>query len=337
MIILKQRIKREWRIEANSAVPHYETHESIVIKSDADFVTLGFPGDGSPENPYIIEGLNITSSMTPLIQIGHTTVYFHMRNNFLNGLTSEGHIPEGIHLSYVSHGTIASNIITNCTVGILIEHSKEIIVSHNTVSNIRLGMIFSYSEYNIISHNTIFNSRLCGIYLSKSGNNTAIHNIVSNTSSIFGNNLRPFGPVPYGTGFYLAISGNNTVSNNTISNNSGDGLHQWNSGDTIISYNTVLSNGGTGIFIEMESDNNGLSNNTVSNNGETGIYLRNSKQNTVKWNNFLGNNPEGGSQARDKGTDNVVTSNYWDDHDNTDRDGDGLADAPYTIESAANN
>ncbi len=57
----------------------------------------------------------------------------------------------------------------------------------------------------------------------------------------------------------------------------------------------------------------------------------------MKWNNFLGNNPGGGSQARDKGTNNVFTSNYWDDHDNTDRDGDGLADAPYAIEGNANN
>ncbi len=197
---------RNLQKSAVSAIPQYEEHEPIVIKSDADFVTLGFPGDGSPENPYVIEGLNITSSTTPLIQIEYTTVYFHLRNNFLNGLPNGGPIPDGIHLSYVSHGTIASNIITNCTLGILIEHSKEIIVSHNTVSNNRGGIVLSYSEDNNISHNTVSNSRNCGIYFSRSGNNTAIHNIVSNTSSIFGNNHRPFGPIPDGTGFYLAYS-----------------------------------------------------------------------------------------------------------------------------------
>ncbi len=139
--------------------------------------------------------------------------------------------------------------------------------------------------------------------------------------------------------FILLTPGNTTVSNNTISNNYGDGIHLWNLNDTIISYNTVLTNGGTGIFIENDSDNNTVSNNTISNNGWTGIFLRESGQNTVKWNNFLGNNPGGFSQAIDRveGTNNVFTSNYWDDHDNTDRDGNGLADTPYAIEGAANN
>ncbi|MFX0201021.1 MAG: nitrous oxide reductase family maturation protein NosD, partial [Candidatus Hodarchaeota archaeon] len=252
---LGARSHRVLQKSAASAFPQYEEHEPIVIKSDVDFVTLGFPGDGSPENPYVIERLNITRSTTPLIQIKDTTVYFHIRNNFLNGLTSEDPIHDGIHLIYVSHGTVASNIITNCEVGILIEHSKDIIVSHNTVSNNTVfGIHLSHSEYNIISHNTIFNNSLCGICVATSGNNTVSHNIVSNASYYeIGNYQRPYGPYYDGTGIYLSTSGNNTVSNNTISNNSGDGIHLWNSSDTIISYNTVLSNGGTGIFIEIES------------------------------------------------------------------------------------
>jgi len=56
----------------------------------------------------------------------------------------------------------------------------------------------------------------------------------------------------------------------------------------------------------------------------------------VKWNDFLGNRP-GGCQAGDAGSNNVFARNYWDDHDTTDRNGDGIADAPYTIEGDASN
>ena len=57
----------------------------------------------------------------------------------------------------------------------------------------------------------------------------------------------------------------------------------------------------------------------------------------VKWNDFLGNRPGGYSQAYDAGSKNVFACNYWDDHDTTDRNGDGIADAPYPIDGDASN
>jgi len=52
----------------------------------------------------------------------------------------------------------------------------------------------------------------------------------------------------------------------------------------------------------------------------------------VTWNDFLDNHPGGHSQARDEGSNNVFAYNYWDDHDTTDRNGDGIADTPYAID-----
>jgi len=57
----------------------------------------------------------------------------------------------------------------------------------------------------------------------------------------------------------------------------------------------------------------------------------------VKENDFLGNYPGGSSQARDDGSNNVFARNYWDDHDNTDRNGDRIADTPYYIAGNASN
>jgi hypothetical protein len=37
----------------------FEEMEPIIIQDSADFVSYGFPGDGTESNPYIIERLNI--------------------------------------------------------------------------------------------------------------------------------------------------------------------------------------------------------------------------------------------------------------------------------------
>ncbi len=213
---------------------------------------------------------------------------------------------------YIHHNTVSNNILA----GIYLETVRNITLFYNTISNNTCGIIIQISSWDVIS-------------LQYGGNHTLSHNTISNNSWI---------------GIVIGCeSNNNGISNNTVSNNGETGIViGCGSNNNDISNNTVSNNGGTGIYIESDSDNNGISNNIVSNNivsnnGGTGIFLWNSEQNTVKWNDFLGNNPGGSSQARDDGTNNVFTSNYWDDHDNTDRDGNGLADAPYAIEGTANN
>jgi len=61
------------------------------------------------------------------------------------------------------------------------------------------------------------------------------------------------------------------------------------------------------------------------------------EDNMVMWNDFIGNHPGGSSQASDEGSNNVFAHNYWDNHDFTDRNGDGIADTPYAIDGASAN
>lgn len=421
-----------------SEPPQYVSHEPISIDDDADFAAFNFPGDGSPENPYVIEGLNITSVSYPLIKIADITSYFRIQNNYLNGLTTgdtHNRWTYGISLSHVSYGTINNNTvtnsefgifldfginynnisyntITNCTlVGILLVHSSDTILSHNTLSNNNIGIDLSNSWNNTLFHNTISNYTYprptTGISISNSWQNTLINNHLINTglnihageiewyfqTNVTGNvvNNRPLvywqnvigGTVPLGAGqvilinttgvevtgqfisqvtigVFAAISSNLTIHHNTITNNLKGihlrGTHLRYYGNNTLSHNTVannmegiqlvwsdnntlsnntISNSGpygrspAGIFLE-DSNNNFISNNTLSNN-TIGIFLDGSN-NTVKWNDFLGNNPGGDSQVIDFGIDNDFTHNYWDDHDNTDLNGDGIADAPYMIE-----
>jgi parallel beta-helix repeat protein len=121
----------------------YVPHEPISIKGDTDFTVLQFPGNGSSENPYIIEGFNITGSFSitrpgdsteSLIHIEDTTVYFHIRANFLNGAI------DGIHLENTPHGTVEANFITNCYVGIEFKNVRHGLIEDNIVTNCRTGI-----------------------------------------------------------------------------------------------------------------------------------------------------------------------------------------------------
>ncbi len=71
----------------DSFVPSYITHSPITITSNADFVSQGFSGNGTAEDPYVIEGYNITTT-GDCISIQDTDVYFIIRDCLLTAGTS---------------------------------------------------------------------------------------------------------------------------------------------------------------------------------------------------------------------------------------------------------
>lgn len=258
----------------------YVSHPPIKITNNSDFAAFGFPGAGMEENPYLIEGLKISTSNEKLIHIQNTTAYFHIRNNLFDGLTGYN---DGISLRNVTHGTIETNIITNCDEGIILINTrnttitnntvnnndvhgilllgpKYITLSDNTISNCISGIFLRSSDHSTISHNTIFNCSVGGIHIDMSGYSNISHNFISNCGF---------------DGIYLDSSEHITISHNTISqNNKGIQLfHTWNN---IVTHNTV-SNCDTGIELSYgrwhgPSENNTVAHNTVSNCGG-GIYF----------------------------------------------------------------
>jgi len=52
-------------------------HDPIVIDEDSDFNNQGWPGSGTEESPYVIEGLDITSDGN-CISISNTNVHFRI-------------------------------------------------------------------------------------------------------------------------------------------------------------------------------------------------------------------------------------------------------------------
>ena len=239
----------------------YIAHDPILIRRNTDFAALGFPGDGTKENPYRIEGLNITSSTTDfvyshgpigLIHIENTTMYFHVKDNLVNGVSRE--LVAGISLVDAQHGTLATNTIRNTREGISIHftghfpmiaafhtivvthnvisdcefegiwvgHVKQGTMSYNTVSNCMWGILSSNLQSNTVSFNTVSNCTEEGIWMLASASNTVSHNMISN-------------------GIRIDYSGQNTLVNNHL-RNKGFVINGWQPQDFIqaeVTNNTV--------------------------------------------------------------------------------------------------
>lgn len=449
-------------------------HLPIIITSDTDFASLGFPGDGTESNPYIIEGLYIANASMFLIVIQDTTAYFIIRNNFLCGISGEF---TGIYLVNVVYGTIENNHIYNCSDGIFINESEDNVVFNNEIySNSENGIFLQASNYIDISANTIRFNGANGIFLFNSDDNTISDNIIygngdTGTGSGIGSTVDTASRLQASNrgngifldpaddniifnnsifenienGIYLFESDYTLISSNTINDNGANGVYLNNSDDNTVSDNTIFGNGdtetgygiganlqfsnrgngifldpaddniisnndiydnlengiyvlqskttqifnnrifgnikngillvlsnlntifdnfisglssksrtgigasvsttmkheasnrGNGIFLETSSENN-ISSNEISNNTYYGVVIdETSEDNTVEWNDFFGNNPEGTSQAFDEGSNNEFTYNYWDDHENSDTNGDGVADSSYPIDGKVKN
>ncbi|MHA1937726.1 MAG: right-handed parallel beta-helix repeat-containing protein, partial [Candidatus Thorarchaeota archaeon] len=231
-------------------------HGAIEIDGDANFAATAlleeWPGDGSPENPYIIDGLEIDLGDGPshCIDIRNTRVSFIISNCNLTGAYPLGwqYREAGIHLNNVTNGELVENIVDS---------------NYN-------GIILYKSDYNTVVNNTFNNNTRNGIALEESDSNTVINNICNK------NNF----------GIRLGSSNHNTVANNTCNNND-YGIHLYESHSNTVTDN-ICNNNRFGIYLDNGSESNTMANNTCNSN-RIGIYLTESDSNTVENNTFLGN------------------------------------------------
>ncbi|UCG01957.1 MAG: right-handed parallel beta-helix repeat-containing protein [Candidatus Heimdallarchaeota archaeon] len=210
----------------------YKIHDPISIDGDGDFATLGFPGNGTLGNPFIINGYSISNASTSLLSIRNTTVYFTIINNLLNGLTEANN---GICLENVTHCTITNNIIRNT----------------------RNGTTFRNAKSNIVTHNTIYNSGGIGFWLTGSTNNTLLNNSITNNN--FGGILL--------SGTVENPCSENYISDNIISNNNMHGIRLYGSSyENIVTGNTIVQNINYGLYIENAYNNTVMWNKYIENN-----------------------------------------------------------------------
>ena len=358
----------------------YKTHYPILINNSADFAYQAaltenmWPGNGSEESPYVIEGLNISASTAHGIYIKNTNAHFIVRDCYIHG---GGASYNGIFLSGCRNGTLVSNVCSNNRYSIAVGGSAGNILINNICSNndlVGIG-ITSSSHNNTLMNNTCSVSDF-GIYISVSNDNILINNTCSGnsneglslsaschrnilTSNTCTNNVND--------GIFLGPScRNNSLINNSCTNNN---IGIWVGYTDNLLYNNNCSNNDRGIaicggarntlignnasnnsqfgmVIYYPANNNTISYNRISNNGGYGVYIyifvgTIPKNNTI-WNNTLVGNNGGGIQGYDDGVDNHWNSssgygNYWSDLTGPDNEAPyGIVDWSYNLTGTAN-
>ena len=129
-LILNERKITSSNSMADFTPAQLEEREPIIIQNDADFLNYDFPGNGTESNPFVIEGLNISSEEEPCISISNVIVSFILRNCTLR--TAYALYPV-IRLMFVHNSTIEENIIIGGSEGILGLQTSEFAIRGNTI------------------------------------------------------------------------------------------------------------------------------------------------------------------------------------------------------------
>jgi parallel beta-helix repeat protein len=283
-------------------MPTRTYHGPVNIVNNDFNTSWNFPGNGTINDPFIIEGWTFLPSGAGNIEVRDSTDYFVIRNNNIIGGTF------GIFLNNAANGIIHNNIVWNSTYGIDVHNSNAITIANNTVFDQHEAGIQLYNSVNtIIQDNIAFNNGWDGIRLILSNSNHIESNIAyrnnfegirlenwatGNTiisNWVFGNQengiwLGMMSHTNDITDNYVYTNrwdgiwaGDESASNqiyfNEAHDNRNSGIGIFNASNNDIAFNTIYQNGGWGGISQDLSSNTGISNNTIFSNLANGIVL----------------------------------------------------------------
>ncbi|MFW6142523.1 MAG: InlB B-repeat-containing protein [Candidatus Saliniplasma sp.] len=181
------------KVEHQLNEDNYTTRDPINIYGNEEFHEKAeennWSGDGTEQDPYIIQGYEIDGrEPTYAIIIGHTDVHFVIRNNYLYNAS--------FPVPYWYTGAVT---LVNVTNGM---------VNNNTIRFSSHGINLSSSYDNEVSNNTLLDNHE-GVWIITSHNNTVTTNNITNENK---------GPIINSAGTDLQNSEDNIVTENRISN-----------------------------------------------------------------------------------------------------------------------
>ena len=292
---------KEWDVEHPERAPYqspqpilsWETpHAAIEITSNGDFGSQGWPGDGSPTTPYVIEDLIISATAaTPAISITGTDVHFVIRDCVINGSYEAS---TGIVLNSVANAMIFNNTCFEGDIGVLLNHTDGIsVVENQCYAMKRAGIYLDDSDDNTIQRNFVVDG-WDGIYLERSLLNFVDENFcagnewgidlywTSNDNDVYNNTL--ISNAECGILLYLDCT-LNTIDLNTMDGN-GIGILLWDSDENTVVKNFCENNG---IEIQLQdTELNVIDNNTLfDTSGPMGLLLVDTNDTLVTNNHLL--------------------------------------------------
>jgi len=271
-------------------------HNPIDINGNGGFTNASGVvwGSGTAEDPFLIEGWDISASTVNAIEISNTDAHFIVRDCYVHG---GGSLHVGIVLSNCVNGRLDGNNCSNNICGIEILYSSTNTLGNNNCSSNDLdGVYFGHCDNNTLSNNNCSSNNGWGMCIVFSNNNSLDGNtcnsnergiaLVLSSDSILNSNICNSNRL---AGMEIQGSNNNSLRGNTCSSNGYSGIYLYDSShNNTLSSNTCHSNIIGGIWLDSSS-NNTLGDNNCSNNGR-GIYLSYSSNNTLSNNNCSSSN-----------------------------------------------
>ncbi len=250
--------------------PAYIPHPPIVVRDDGDLAA--FPGNGTAENPYRIEGYNITSDGI-CIDIQDTTAHYLIIDCLISAPGSSS--SHGIHIMFAPNGTIQDCVIEKHSTGLFIQQSADCSVLNNTLRENGEGVNCYLCDYSLVANNTATINENAFI-IGSSQHVRVRHNVASNNSrgilvsgryfSVLENNASHNSY----SGFHLSIENSNVTHNRAAENRIGLDC-TWIQ-ESNVSMNEIHRNSEAGVYVELALFDSVLSNNTISN-SEYGFWI----------------------------------------------------------------
>ncbi|MGY5860854.1 MAG: right-handed parallel beta-helix repeat-containing protein [Candidatus Thorarchaeota archaeon] len=276
------------------------SHDSINITCNADFISQGWSGNGTTDDPFSIQNLDITSNVT-CIRMANTTAYFIIRDCQLESFWDEDY---AIGYNAVELCNVSNGVLENCDIYGSASCILLIDCSNTEVRDCRLRSISAHGLYGIrlqecrILENNIPQSGMHGVELMDGNDIDFADNQISDS---------------HGSGVSIYNLSRCMVIDNAVSSCNGHGMRFDELLDSSVFGNSITLNGAYGLC--AYAINSSFVNNTVTENQGYGIDLEGSG-NTL-YGNIIGGN--GVFNARDRGSNNtwddsVSLGNAWDDY-----------------------
>jgi len=215
----------------------------ILIDSDEDFLFYGFPGEGTSDDPYIIQDYMIDTDLDVGILIANTTKEFIIQNcnvrsaslsimlqnaSFSNAIVQNNFLSDGelygLYIFDCNNLTVHNNICLNTYIGISVFFSTSIIITNNTCSSSECGIHLFETNLSEVSGNECTDNKQYGINIKYSNYIEVQKNNMNNSWEAI-----------------MLYSSNFAVVSNNLCNNSIAGVRFWYSDNGTLEENIFIN------------------------------------------------------------------------------------------------